>query len=111
MRRQRILSAILGISGTHSAAWKKRTLAFPCGQPKCAESDPAPGRGAGKALIGSSYTPMRWLMIALLVSVVALLAASAGLAHHIWQERRKRGQRTRTITRAEDVDIETEEAP
>jgi hypothetical protein len=54
---------------------------------------------------------MRWLMIALLVSVAALLVASAGLAHHIWQERRKRSHTTRTFGRADDVDIETEEAP
>jgi hypothetical protein len=54
---------------------------------------------------------MRWLMIALLVSVVALLAASAGLAHHIWQERRKRGRAGRAFGRSDEVDIETEEAP
>lgn len=54
---------------------------------------------------------MRWLMIALLVSVMALLAASAGLALHIWQERRKRGHVTRAFGRSDDVDIETEEAP
>jgi hypothetical protein len=54
---------------------------------------------------------MRWLMIALLVSVAALLAASAGLAHHIWQERRKRGRTGPIFGRADDVDIETEEAP
>lgn len=54
---------------------------------------------------------MRWLMIGLFVSVVALLAASAGLAHHIWQERRRRGHTGHTFGRADDVDIETEEAP
>jgi len=54
---------------------------------------------------------MRWLMIVFLVSLVALLAASAGLAHHIWQERRKRGHTGRTFGRNDDVDIETEEAP
>jgi len=42
--------------------------------------------------IGSRQKSMRWMMIALLVSVMALLAASAGLAHHIWQERRKRSR-------------------
>jgi putative NADH-flavin reductase len=54
---------------------------------------------------------MRGLMIALFVSMVALLAASAGLAHHIWQEHRKRGHAIHAFGRADDVDIETEEAP
>ncbi len=54
---------------------------------------------------------MRWLMIVLLVSVVALLIASAGLAHHIWQERRKRSRTSLSPGRTEDVDVETEEAP
>jgi hypothetical protein len=54
---------------------------------------------------------MRWLMIAFLVSLVALLAASAGLAHHIWQERRKRGQASRNFGRGDDAEIETEEVP
>jgi hypothetical protein len=30
---------------------------------------------------------MRWMMIALLVSVVALLLAAAGVARHIWLHR------------------------
>jgi hypothetical protein len=54
---------------------------------------------------------MRWLMIALLVSVMALLVASAGLAHHIWQERRKRGRTRIAPGRIEDVEVDTEEAP
>jgi hypothetical protein len=53
---------------------------------------------------------MRWLMILLLVSLVALLVASAGLAHHIWQEHRKRRRTQLVPGRTEDVDIETEEA-
>jgi hypothetical protein len=61
--------------------------------------------------MGSRLTSMFWLMIALLVSLVALLAASAGLAHHIWQERRKRSRMGLVRGRAEEVDIETEEAP
>lgn len=61
--------------------------------------------------MGSRLTSMFWLMIALLVSVVALLVASAGLAHHIWQERRKRSRMGLIPGRIEDVDIETEEAP
>jgi uncharacterized iron-regulated membrane protein len=32
---------------------------------------------------------MRWLMIALLVSLTALLIAAAGLARHIWMQRRR----------------------
>jgi hypothetical protein len=56
---------------------------------------------------------MRWLMIVLLVSVVAMLVASGGLAHHIWQERRKRSRTSLAPGRTEgvDVDVETEEAP
>jgi hypothetical protein len=54
---------------------------------------------------------MRWLMIALLVSLVALLVASAGLAHHIWQEHRKRRSNGLSLARTEDVDVETEEVP
>jgi hypothetical protein len=59
---------------------------------------------------------MRWLMIVLLVSVVAMLVASAGLAHHIWQERRKRSRMSLAQGRTEGVDVdvdvvETEEAP
>jgi hypothetical protein len=30
---------------------------------------------------------MRWMMIAFLVSIVALLVAAAGAAHHIWLQR------------------------
>lgn len=33
---------------------------------------------------------MHWLMIALLVSLGALLLATGGLARHIWLHRRKR---------------------
>jgi hypothetical protein len=34
---------------------------------------------------------MRWLMIALLVSVAAMLVAVAGLARHIWLQRAQLG--------------------
>jgi hypothetical protein len=52
---------------------------------------------------------MRWLMVAFVVSVIALLAASAGMAHHIWRERgRRRELRLETGTVEEP---ETEEAP
>ena len=33
---------------------------------------------------------MRWLMLAFLISVVALLAAAGGMAYHIWRERGRR---------------------
>jgi uncharacterized membrane protein len=56
---------------------------------------------------------MRWLLIALLVSLAAMLIAAAGMAHYI------RAQRTRSRTRpssdadaalgiAEEADVETE---
>ena len=35
------------------------------------------------------FGAMRWLMIVLLVSVVAMLVAVAGLARHIWLQRAK----------------------
>jgi hypothetical protein len=38
----------------------------------------------GKTLL---FGAMRWLMIALLVSVAAMLVAVAGLARHIWLQR------------------------
>ncbi len=34
------------------------------------------------------FAPMRWLMIGLLVSLGALLFAAAGVARHIWLQRR-----------------------
>ena len=37
------------------------------------------------------FGAMRWLMIALLVSVAAMLVAVAGLARHIWLQRAQRG--------------------
>jgi len=32
---------------------------------------------------------MRWLMILLLVSLVAMLVAAAGVARHVWQQHKK----------------------
>jgi hypothetical protein len=52
---------------------------------------------------------MRWLMIALLVSLAALLVASAGVAHHVWQEHKRRKLPPAPVERAENPD--TEEAP
>jgi hypothetical protein len=34
---------------------------------------------------------MRWMMLALLVSLTALLLAAAGVAHHIWRRRSQKG--------------------
>jgi hypothetical protein len=56
---------------------------------------------------------MRWLLIALLVSLAALLFAAAGVAHHIWAQR-KRGRSRPSAGAdaapgtAEEADIETE---
>ena len=36
---------------------------------------------------------MRWLLIALLVSLAGLLFAAAGVAHHIWKQRTRRGSK------------------
>jgi hypothetical protein len=41
---------------------------------------------------------MRWLLICLVTSVVALLLAAAGMARHIWRERAgARNRQNRTI--------------
>jgi len=57
---------------------------------------------------------MRWLIIALLVSLGALLLAAAGMARHIWVRRAKlRGKLStgsRTPTEAGD-DTENESGP
>jgi hypothetical protein len=52
---------------------------------------------------------MRWLIIALLVSLAALLVVSAGVAHHVWQEHKRRKMVPAPAERAEQPD--TEEAP
>ncbi|HWG19593.1 MAG TPA: hypothetical protein VG225_03620 [Terracidiphilus sp.] len=52
---------------------------------------------------------MRWLMIALLVSLVAMLIASAGLAHHIWREHARRRAQPPAPEKTDRAD--TEEAP
>jgi Flp pilus assembly protein TadB len=51
---------------------------------------------------------MRWLMAALLVSLVALLIAAAGAAWHIRREHRRRTAQASTSRRGE---TDTEEAP
>ena len=52
---------------------------------------------------------MRWLMIVLLVSVVALLAACAGLAYHVLREHKRRRSVQAPAEKAEDT--ETEDTP
>ncbi len=52
---------------------------------------------------------MRWLMIVLLVSLVALLVASAGVAHHIWREHKRRKRLPAVSEKADEA--ETEETP
>jgi Tfp pilus assembly protein PilV len=53
---------------------------------------------------------MRWLMIALLVSVVGLLAAALGMARHIWVqrslERRERAAKARQESEEAEPEIE-----
>jgi hypothetical protein len=56
---------------------------------------------------------MRWLIIALLVSLVALLVAAAGMARHIFvhraELRRKQPSGTTSVVRAhEETDLESE---
>ena len=50
---------------------------------------------------------MRWLMLAFLVSLVALLIAAGGLAHHIWREHKRR----HAEAPAEKHDVDREETP
>jgi hypothetical protein len=57
---------------------------------------------------------MRWLLIFLLVSVCALIIASAGVAWHIWRQRPKSRLAASGDNHADTVahdEIETEEAP
>ena len=62
--------------------------------------------GAGQHALWAARGAMRWLMFALFVSIAALLAASGGLAYHIWREhRRKDGM----AAKKDDADVDTEE--
>lgn len=54
---------------------------------------------------------MRWLMVVLLLSVAALLIASAAIAHHIWREHRKLPAPHPEVERSGKADKEIEEAP
>jgi hypothetical protein len=53
---------------------------------------------------------MHWLMVALLVSLCALLVAAAGVARHIWlQHARQRGiESVRAARSGEEADLESE---
>jgi uncharacterized membrane protein len=53
---------------------------------------------------------MRWLLILLIVSVCALLIASAGVALHIWRQHRGPNAPAETAAH-EESEIESEEAP
>jgi len=46
------------------------------------------GRGNPSGILGW-FAPMRWLMIGLLASLGALLFAAAGVARHVWLQRRQ----------------------
>ncbi len=51
--------------------------------------------------------PMRWLLIALLVSLGALLFAAAGVARHIWLQRTKaRNELPAALESFEESDLE-----
>lgn len=55
------------------------------------------------------FAPMRWLMIGLLVSLGALLFAAAGVARHIWLQRRKdRREMLAALEAAHGTDVEVE---
>jgi hypothetical protein len=50
---------------------------------------PPPQRSTTRRIVGNRFRlgAMRWLMIALLGSLAALLLAAAGVARHIWLQR------------------------
>jgi hypothetical protein len=53
---------------------------------------------------------MHWLMIALLVSLFALLLAAAGMARHIWLQRAKQhgAEPAEVIGHGEETDLESQ---
>jgi len=52
---------------------------------------------------------MRWLMIGLLMSLGALLIAAAGVARHIWLQRRQHRRETLAAREASsETDVERE---
>jgi hypothetical protein len=54
---------------------------------------------------------MRWLLIALMVSVCALLLVTGGLALHIRRQHRKPPADASGATQREESEMESEEAP
>jgi len=51
---------------------------------------------------------MRWLMTALLVSLLALLLAAAGVARHIWRQRSFLNRQSAAAELAGETEAETE---
>ena len=51
---------------------------------------------------------MRWLMIAFLVSLGALLLAAAGVARHIWMQRTLLKRQGAAAELVEETEVETE---
>lgn len=49
---------------------------------------------------------MRWLMIALFVSVAALLIASAGVARHVWRRHKQAEQAQAPHSTEEEIHTE-----
>ena len=65
--------------------------------------------GLNPSGILGGFAPMRWLMIGLLVSLGALLFAAAGVARHIWLQRRKdRREMLAALEAAQGTDVEVE---
>lgn len=55
-----------------------------------------------------TFNLMRWLMIALLVSLGALLFAAAGVARHVWVQKSLLKRQTATAELAEETEVEPE---
>ena len=66
------------------------------------------GIGNPSGILGG-FAPMRWLMIGLLMSLGALLIAAAGVARHIWLQRRQHRRETLAAREASsETDVERE---
>ena len=64
-------------------------------------------------LIFLAFAVMRWLVIALLVSLLALIIAAAGMARHILQQRKEQRRKRSSdlpsvVGSREETDIESE---